>query len=117
MRARLQLAGLCCCVAAWAESPVTFDDSAGDRLRIFTDTYELALSKSNGAILAITDKTAKADLTLGSRGGCLWGSNYQGTPTPYRGGCSFTAGRPDSFTYDWNRDENVLTFTYKSAAA
>ena len=44
-------------------------------------------------------------------------SNYQGTPTPYRGGCSFTAGRPDSFAYDWNREENVLTFTYKSAAA
>ena len=59
MRARLQLAGLCCCVAAWAESPVTFDDSAGDRLRIFTDSYELALSKTKSITPAATRENTK----------------------------------------------------------
>src|SRR5437667_7353274 len=99
---------LCVCSGACAWCQVTFDESASDRLRLFTDTYELALSKANGAILGITDKTANALLTPGSRNGCLWGSNFQTVPTTYRGGCNFGAARPDAFRYTCDSKERAL---------
>src|SRR5262249_15523909 len=70
-------------IGAGAREPVGFDPSPADRLRIYSDAYELTLSKTNGAILGLIDKSANAPLTLGSRNGCLWGSNYQTTPSTY----------------------------------
>lgn len=101
---------------AWAQAPVGFDESGADRVRVFTETYELALSKANGAILGITDKIANKPLAIASRNGCLWGSNFQGTPTAYRGGCNFGAGKPDAFAYQWDAGQSVLTLSYNSAS-
>jgi len=92
-----------------------FDDTASDRIRVATDRYEVALGKTNGAILGITDRTANALLTRGSRNQCLWGTNYSGT-SQYRGGCSYAAGRTDSFTYAWQAADNVLRLDYAAAA-
>src|SRR5712692_10131252 len=100
---------------AWCQ--VRFDESASDRLRLFSNTYEVALSKANGAILGITDRTANALLTAGSRNGCLWGSNFQTVPTTYLGGCSFGAARPDAFRHVWNPNESALTLQYNTAAS
>ena len=101
---------------AWAQPQITFDDSSADRLRIAADNYEVTLSKANGAILGIVDRTSSSALPIASRNRCLWGSNYQSSVTTYRGGCSFGAGRPDSYTYSWDGTQNILMMQYNSAA-
>ncbi len=64
--------------------------------------WELVLSKTNGGILALTDKPP-APLTLGSRNGCFWGSTFKhpGPNPTYMGGCSYSATGSDRFTYSW----------------
>ena len=93
------------CAATWQTSwaQTGFDESSVDHLRLYGNTYELILGKTNGAILGITDKAAHADLTLGSRNGCLWGTNL-------RAGCS-----ADSFRYHWDAGQSILTLVYPSA--
>lgn len=87
------LSALLFCATAWSQTG--FDESQSDRLRIITNGYELALSKTNGAIVGLIDKRAHAEMTLGSRNGCLWGANFQ-TPGVFRGGCG-----ADSYGYRW----------------
>lgn len=96
---------------AHAQAPAGFDDSSG-RLRLFTASYELTLSKENGAILGITDRAAHASLTLGSRNGCLWGATFLGTPPVIRGGCDFKAGGANVFRYGWDAARSTLTLHY-----
>jgi hypothetical protein len=92
---------------------MVFDDSAADQMRISAPAYELALSKSGGAILSVRDKAAGASLTLGSRNGCLWGSSFQNPPGAYRGGCNFSAGGARAFSYSWNAEKLTLTLSYR----
>src|SRR5690349_3779021 len=73
------------CAAAWAQ---TFDESRPDRLRISSPAYDVDFSKTNGAILAITDRRAQANLTRSSRSNCLWTVD---------GNCT-----SDSFRYQWS---------------
>jgi hypothetical protein len=85
-------------------------------LQIAADNYALTLSKTNGGILAITDRTTNATLAVTSRNGCFWGSSYPGNSKTYLGGCNYGAGKPDSFRYTWDAVRNVLTLTYHSAS-
>src|SRR5258708_5701828 len=68
-----------------------FDDTHTDRVFVGNAYYELALSKQNGAVLGLSDKSTGASLTEGSRSGCLWGANVNFTgPNPsFVGGCSY----------------------------
>jgi uncharacterized protein (TIGR03437 family) len=97
-----------------AQSGIYFTDTAPDRMLLGNAFYELALSKSNGGILTLLDKAAGSAVTLGSRGGCLWGSLYRYPgPTPdYVGGCSYTPAGPSQFHYSWNVAANALTLKY-----
>ena len=100
-----------------AQTPAGFDASAADRLRISTAAYELLLSKANGAILGMTDKSAAAAMSIASRNGCLWGAGFQGSPGAFLGGCNFAAGKPEAFTYKWDAGKSVLTLRYTSTSA
>ena len=84
-----------------------FDDTAPDRIVLRSDTYELSLSKTNGAIVGLVQTSTGAKLTAGSRNGCLWGVNlnYPGPQSQYFGGCS-----PNRFSYVW--DGSTLALTY-----
>ena len=104
-----------------AASPPYFDESPQDRVLLGNSFYELALSKLNGAILALTDKSTGAALTLGSRSGCLWAVDFE-TPVPSDesiGGCAYQAGFPSSFAYSWDpvRSALILTYSYDPLAA
>ncbi len=114
---RALLPGLICLALSarvGARAQAGFDESASDHVRLTGDAYELTLSKANGAILSITDRAAGAALTLGSRNGCLWGSSYQTTPSAYRGGCSFSAGGANAFSYAWDAAGSTLILKYVS---
>jgi hypothetical protein len=80
-------------------TPIVFDESAPDRIRISAPAYELTLAKSNGAILGIRDRAAGVEVTHGSRNGCLWATS--------RGGCG-AAG----FHYSWDKANSVLSLSY-----
>src|SRR5260370_1524856 len=97
-----------------AQSGISFTDTAPDRMLLGNAFYELALSKSKGGMLTLLDKAAGSAVTLGSRGGCLWGSLYRYPgPTPdYVGGCSYTPAGPSQFHYSWNVAANALTMKY-----
>jgi len=89
----------------------TLNATRPDRIVISTASYQLELSKTNGAILDIRNPRLNASLTRGSRRGCLWGSVYGPNQTDYIGGCSFG---PDGFRYRWNATAHVLTLLYAS---
>ncbi len=110
---RISAIGLLLCSVSAAQ---TFDTSLVDRLRISTGSYEVDLSKTNGAILDIRDPIANVSLSLGSRGGCLWGTNRPENDA-YKGGCFFSPNGADSFQYKWDSAQNVLVLLYVSAAA
>jgi len=97
---------------AQAQTGVVFDDSAPDRLLLRNAHYELALSKTNGAILALVDRSAEADLTLGSRYSCLWGAVFPGSDPDCVGGCSYSDAGPNRFDYAWDPVQSTLALTY-----
>jgi hypothetical protein len=91
-----------------------FDDSAADHVLVGNTYYELALSKQNGAVLGLIDKSTGAALTLGSRSGCLWGSNvsFPGPNSSFIGGCSYQSGMPNGFSYSWDQSRSAATLSY-----
>ncbi len=102
-------------VAPAAFGQIEFRDSAPDRLVVSGHSYELALSKTNGAILDIREKPGAKPLSLGSRNGCLWAATFQSAKLPFHGGCNYPAGR-DGFHYGWDRARSTLTLTYSGDA-
>ena len=92
-------------------TPIVFDESASDRIRISAPAYELTLAKSNGAILGVRDRAAGVEVTSGSRSGCLWGVTIQTTPATNRGGCSSA-----NFRYLWDVSRRLLTLVYRDPA-
>ena len=92
-------------------TPIVFDESASDRIRISAPGYELTLAKSNGAILGVRDRAAGVEVTSGSRSGCLWGVTIQTTPATNRGGCSSA-----NFRYLWDVSRRLLTLVYRDPA-
>ena len=105
-------------VLAWgqqfmrAQTPPAFDDSAPDSMRLTNDHYELTFSKTNGAILALVDRSTGHNLTLGSRYGCLWGAVFPGSSPDFIGGCSYNNSGPNRFSYSWNAAQSRLTLAY-----
>jgi hypothetical protein len=89
----------------------TFDDSAASNLVVTAPGYRLTFSKTNGALLDIEQPSSGAQIGEGSNGGCLWGSVFVGT-AGYIGGCSYTAGRPNNFSYAWNAGSDTLALHY-----
>jgi hypothetical protein len=101
----------------FSQSPIYFDESASDRLRVGNSIYELSLSKANGGILAVRDKAANAIILSGS--GCLWSAaeNYPAPPAGSVSGCSFGPSGPNRFRYAWNAANSTLTLSYTSPRA
>ena len=93
-----------------------FDDSASDRMRVGNGSWEIALSKTNGAILDLTDKTANTSLAAVSRNGCLWGAVLSAAPG-YLGGCSYNTTGANRFGYSWNAPVLTLNYSGTSTAA
>ncbi len=97
---------------AQAQAGLIFDDSGPDDMRLSNDHYELTLSKTNGAILSLVDRNTGSNLTLGSRGGCLWGAVFPDDSPDYVGGCYYSDTGPNLFDYTWNPFQSTLTLTY-----
>ena len=79
-------------------------------LRISAPGYELTLSRTNGGIVSLVDRAARARLLVGE-GGCIWGVRAEGT-TDYLGGCSFSRTGATRFSYRWDARAAKLTLTY-----
>jgi hypothetical protein len=93
-------------------SGITFDDRAGGRLVISARAYRLTLSKQNGKILDLVDRTSGTRV-IRRTNGCLWGATTQDASY---GGCSFRPGGAQRFTYRWDRATATLTLGYRTAA-
>lgn len=86
----------------------TFDNSSDPNIMyLATPAWSFALSKRNGAILALTDGGG-AILSTGSRNQCLWGL----AGSTYAGGCSYP-----QVAYAWDAAAAALTLTYESFSA
>src|ERR1700730_8723161 len=97
--------------AVSAQSSVYFDDSVSDHMRVGSASWELSLSKTNGAILGLIDKVLNVSLSMLSRNGCLWGAVLDSAPG-YLGGCSYNLTGPNRFSYSWSDTESSLTLIY-----
>lgn len=95
-----------------AQAGIVFDDSAPDEIRLSNSHYALTLSKENGAILTLVDLEAGHNLTLGSRGGCLWGAVFPGSDQEYIGGCNYGGANSHLFEYAWDATQSTLTLTF-----
>ncbi len=88
-----------------------FDDSDPLKIVLGNSTdYELALSKENGALLYLTDKTAGAQVSKGSYNGNLW---LLTSGQVEIGGNDYSASLPDTFYYVYFPDSSVLQLMYK----
>jgi len=94
---------------------VLFDDSGAD-IRLSNGLTELTSSKENGGILAIVDLTRGANLSHGSRYGCLWGAVMPRHTSDFIGGCSYDASQANRFSYVWHRAHNRLDLDYDRAS-
>jgi hypothetical protein len=97
--------------AAGNPTRIAFDDRAGGRLVITTPAYRLALSKRNGKILELVDRSTGARLVRGQNG-CLWRSGQRGSRS-LRGGCAFSPRGVRRFTYRWNSASATLALVYR----
>jgi len=93
-----------------AQPGIYFDDSQAGQMQLGNPAWELVLSKNNGAILSISDKSANVSIPVSSRSGCLWGASFRSGD--YIGGCSYSAIWSNRFTYAWDATKNVLTLNY-----
>jgi hypothetical protein len=91
---------------------VRFDDSRPGRIVVATARYRLTLSKTNGAILGLTQLPSGTRLVRGSVG-CLWGAVRVLSDT-YVGGCTFRRTGGNRFRYAW--DGTTLTLRYDARA-
>src|SRR6266568_7783462 len=67
---------------------ISFDDRAGGRLVITARAYRLTLSRQNGKILDLVDRTSGTRV-IRRTNGCLWGAATQAASY---GGCSLGLG-------------------------
>jgi uncharacterized protein DUF6259 len=91
-------------------SPVAF--SAGGALVLTGSTYRLTLSKRNGRLLRLVDRSSGATLLQDDKR-CLWGALGH-SDTSYVGGCSFAPRNARAFSYRWRAATETLELTYHS---
>lgn len=113
--------------AAWgpseqlsAQSPIYFDDTDPATLILGSDTYEIGLAKTNGALTYILDKATGEHVSAGSRYGSLWGAVFEpaAQPDDYVGGCLYEYDLPDrDFIWTWRPVDHRLTLQYRADPA
>jgi hypothetical protein len=89
---------------------IAFTDRAAGRLVVTAPAYRLTLSKRDGRILELVDRTRRR--VVRGQNGCLWRATSQGGPA-LMGGCSFSARGARRFAYRWNSVSATLTLTYR----
>ncbi len=87
-----------------------FDDTDAEVCVLGNAIYEIVLQKQNGSLLSVTDKTAGANLTLGSLENSLWQVVFQDKTT--FGGNGFSSAGPDTFAYAWESSTATLRLDY-----
>ena len=108
------LAGLVLCGMAAGQTPY-FDDSGGLIRFGAAGQYEAGLRKTNGSIQYLRDLVTGQDVSQGSRFECLWGATY--VNNAYVGGCSFSAGGANQFSYSYDANLKRLTLNYVPGGA
>ncbi len=103
--------------AAHAQPKVVFDGKQRGKLVLTTAGYRLTLSKANGGIFDLVDRSNGAHLTKGSKDGCLWGATASAATPNYIGGCSFGIGTGAHMTYRWDPTRSSLILSYGGTAA
>lgn len=95
-----------------AQGGIVFSDAAADTMVLSNDHYAVTLSKVNGGLLSLVDRSAGQNLTSGSRDGCLWGAVFPGSVPDYVGGCSYSRSGGNRFSYTWDDSSATLTLIY-----
>ncbi len=93
---------------------VRLDQRPASAVVLSTPTYQLTISKRNGAFVELLDRGTGNQLITGTNG-CEWGISAAGEPG-YVGGCAFAPASPSSFAYTWDQATTTLTMTYVAAA-
>jgi hypothetical protein len=92
-------------------TPAVFDDTDANTLRLTNDFYEVGLSKANGAILYISDRSSGQRVSQGNRKARLWAVSF--TPgIDNVESSTFTPAGPNRFSYAWSPSEHLLTLHY-----
>lgn len=89
---------------------VTFADET-KRLVITSRAYRITLSKRNGQIVDLVDRSAGARLVQGTKG-CLWRVEARARPS-LNDACSFKPRGARRFSYEWNPASAILTLNYR----
>jgi hypothetical protein len=98
------------------QSKLYFNDADRDLLKLGNAYYEIGLSKTNGGITYLLDKTSSQQISRGNQYGCLWTALISVTATTINA-CAFTPNAANHFSYAWSADLMQLTLNYASDAA
>jgi hypothetical protein len=97
-------------VASADAQSVYFDDSGADVMVLGNDSYyEVAFSKTNGAIVGITDKATLTQVSPGSLDSSLWAIESH---DQWSYASEYSAAGPSVFSYTWAAAAQTLTLTY-----
>lgn len=89
---------------------LNFNDNNADTMFAGSQYYELALSKSDGHICYIKDKSANKIISLGDENSSLWRAVYLNGGDTYS--ASFVGGQKNRFNYSWYSAGDSLVLNY-----
>ena len=78
-----------------------------------TRAYTLTLSKRNGKILGLVDRSTGTTLARNTNR-CMWGAQPESN-LAYVGGCSFAPNGARRFSYRWSPSASTLMLTYRGS--
>lgn len=90
---------------------IYFDDQSASVMKLGSGSYEIGLSKENGAILYVLNQASGQRVSEGNSVGKLWEVGLLGSAVRI-GSDDYSAGGAASFTYAWQPAENRLVLTY-----
>jgi len=89
---------------------VSFNDSNSDTLFAGNSFYEVALSKQDGHINFIKDKSTNKIISIGDENSSLWRVVFQNGGDIYS--VNFVGGQSNRFSYQWYSSGDSLVFHY-----
>jgi hypothetical protein len=79
-------------------------------LALITPGYRLVLTRENGELVELVDRSTGVRL-LGGQNGCAWAVKVSSSIAT--GGCAFSPGGEARFSYGWDRATKTLTLRYE----
>ncbi len=91
---------------------VSFEERSDILILQNTGAWKIIFQKSNGAIFRLEDLNRNVLISEGNSEKVLWSADFFDYPEGVMKSNQYYLGKSNSFTWDWNEEENILRFNY-----